>query len=123
MAHPRAGRGQAGGGAGDSPSPSVVQKGSCRDAAPPTAFRKGSLMRAGHAAPWAISAGCWPFSWSSLQEGQLCREDLLASIVCCWGCYGDASWVETQGGGPYLSLRGLTSPSGPGCLSGEAGGE
>ena len=50
----------------------------------------------GHSALWVISAGCWPFFWVSLQERQLCREDLLGSIVCCWGCYGDASWVDTQ---------------------------
>lgn len=29
------------------------------------------------------------------QEEPLCR-DFPGSIVCCWGCYGDASWMVTQ---------------------------
>jgi hypothetical protein len=69
-----------------------------------------------------VFADGWPFFWAPQQQGQLCREDFLGSIVCCWGCYGDTSWVATQGGGPYPSLGGLTCPLVPGCLSGEVGG-
>ena len=76
----------------------------------------------GHLALWMVFGDGWPFFWAPRQQEQLGREDFLGSIVCRWGCHGDASWLATQGGSLTPPWEGSSVPLAPGCLSGEVGG-
>lgn len=79
-------------------SPAGCKQIGCGDGAPPPTCKKGSWTWSGLFRPLGCLCGLLaiPLLGLTARRSSLVREDFPGSIVCCWGCYGDVSWMVSQ---------------------------